>query len=143
VLAAAGLRRLAREREIAFTFEPREMTPAPGQGALALEARRDDAECATAAARITDSAALAELSAERAATSALGASCHTPIGINARAEPDAIRLQAFVGLPDGAEWVRDSIERPLDDPAAAGRELAERMLAAGAEELLRRAEAPA
>jgi hydroxymethylbilane synthase len=141
VLAAAGLRRLGREGEIAFAFSPSEMTPAPGQGALALEARRDDRESAAAAARIGDEAALTEVTAERAATVALGASCHTPIGISARASSEGIGLEAFAGLPDGSEWVRDSLAGPLDDPAALGEALAERMLAAGAGDLLERAEA--
>ena len=67
VLAAAGLRRLGREGEIAFRFGVEELTPAAGQGSLALEARRDDADAAAAAARITDHDALVELTAERAA----------------------------------------------------------------------------
>ena len=143
VLATAGLRRLGREREIAFAFSVGDMTPAPGQGTLALEARRDDRESADAAGRIADAAALAELTAERAATVALGATCHTPIGINARVSAEGIELEGFAGLPDGSEWVRDSLAGGLDDPAGLGQALAERMLAAGAVELLERAEATA
>jgi hydroxymethylbilane synthase len=141
VLAAAGLRRLGRTGEIAFAFSRGEMTPAPGQGALALEARRDDRASRAAAARIGDEAALTELTAERAATIALGASCHTPIGISAHASAEGIGIEGFAGLPDGSEWVRDSLSAPLGDPAGVGEELASRMLAAGAGELLQRAEA--
>ncbi|MGH2923648.1 MAG: hydroxymethylbilane synthase, partial [Solirubrobacterales bacterium] len=64
VLAAAGLRRLGREGEIAFRIPVEEMTPAPGQGALALEARTDDPVAATAAQVATDREALATLTAE-------------------------------------------------------------------------------
>src|SRR4051794_25601050 len=68
VLASAGLVRLGIEGEIAFRFELEEMTPAPGQGALALEAKRGDEEPAKAAAGISDRDALVEVTAERAAT---------------------------------------------------------------------------
>jgi hydroxymethylbilane synthase len=143
VLALAGLARLGRGDEVSFAFAVEEMTPAPGQGTLALEARRDDEAGLAAAARIADDAALVELTAERAATTVLGATCNTPVGITARAAPDGIRIEAFAGLPDGSEWVRDALAGPLQEPAALGRELAERMLAAGAGDILKRAEAPA
>jgi hydroxymethylbilane synthase len=49
---------------------------------------------------------------------------------------DALRLHTFVGLPDGSSWIRDTLEGPAGDPAALGREVGERLMAAGAEELL-------
>jgi hydroxymethylbilane synthase len=141
VLAAAGLRRLGREGEIAFRFEPEEMTPAAGQGALALEARREDAAAAGAAGSITDAAAAAELTAERAVVAELDATCRTPVGVRATLANGRLRADAFVGLPDGGEWVRDTVEGDAAEPAAVGRELAARLLAAGAAELLERAHA--
>src|SRR5918995_552596 len=63
VLAAAGLRRLGREDEIGFLFGGEEMTPAAGQGALALESRRDDDSSAAAAAGLSDPTALVEVTA--------------------------------------------------------------------------------
>lgn len=141
VLAAAGLRRLAREPEISFRLDPDLMTPAPGQGALAIEARAGEGP-SEAAAALTEATALAELTAERAVVAALGASCHTPVGVGARGSADGrIELRGFAGLPNGTEWVRDAVEGPGEDPAALGRELAARLLAAGASELLERAEA--
>jgi hydroxymethylbilane synthase len=140
VLAAAGLRRLGREDEIAFRFDAAEMTPAAGQGALALEARRGDGEAVDAAASLSDESALLEVIAERAAVADLDATCHTPVGVNARLDGDTLRLDAFVGLPDGSEWIRDGIEAPAADPTMPGRELATRLLAAGAREILERAE---
>jgi hydroxymethylbilane synthase len=140
VLAAAGMRRLGREAEISFAFGPERMTPAAGQGILVLEARSGD-EAAEAAAAASDAKALTELTAERAVVAALDASCATPIGVNASLEDGVLALAAFVGLPDGSEWVRDSIEGDAGDPAGLGRTIAERLLAAGAGELLRRAEA--
>lgn len=140
LLAAAGLRRLGLEDQISFLFEAGRMTPAAGQGALALQCRADDEEACEAAARISDDAALSELTAERAAVTALEASCNTPIGIHARREGERIHLEGFAGMPDGSEWVRDRIDGDAGDPASVGTALAERMLAAGAAQILERAE---
>jgi hydroxymethylbilane synthase len=141
VLAAAGLRRLGREAEVSFLLDSQQMTPAAGQGALALQARRDDTEAREAAAGLSDEASLAELTAERAAVAALDASCNTPIGIHARRGAERITIEGFAGLPDGSEWVRDRLDGGVDDPRALGEELATRMVAAGAREILERAEA--
>lgn len=140
VLAAAGLARLGRAGEASFWFEAEEMIPAPGQGCLALEARSGDAEATGAAAAITDRVALVELTAERAAVAALEATCRTPVGIRARAGDAELAVEGFAGLPDGGEWVRDRVAGDPDQPAALGEALAERMLAAGAGEILERAE---
>jgi hydroxymethylbilane synthase len=143
VLAAAGLRRLGRDAEIAFAFELDEMTPAPGQGSLAIEARRGDAASAIEAARISDHDALVELTAERTATLALDATCQTPVGVCARLDGAELSVHGYAGLPDGSEWVRDRVSGDAEQPAALGQALAERMIAAGAREILERAEAAA
>jgi hydroxymethylbilane synthase len=140
VLAAAGLHRLGRETEIAFELDPDQLTPAPGQGALALEVRADDPLAATAAETLTDRDALATLTAERAAVAALEASCNTPLAALATLNDGQMRVSAFCGLPDGSEWLRDELEADASEPEALGRRLAERMSAAGVGEILRRAE---
>jgi hydroxymethylbilane synthase len=141
ILAAAGLRRLGREAEIGFAIPVEVMIPAAGQGALALQVRHGDAEATEAAARAADAQALRELTAERAAVALLEASCATPIGVHARIEGESLRIDAFVGLPDGSEWLRDRIQAGAKQPAAAGVQIAERLLATGARDLLDRAEA--
>jgi hydroxymethylbilane synthase len=143
VLAAAGLRRLGREDEISFLLDLEQMTPAAGQGALALQTRTDDDEAREAAAALSDEAGLAELTAERAAVATLDASCNTPIGIHARRDEERIAIEGFAGLPDGREWVRDRLDADAADPEALGEELVRRMVAAGAGEILERAEAQA
>jgi hydroxymethylbilane synthase len=142
VLAAAGLARLGRAGEGAPLPE-RELVPAPGQGCLALEARADDRRAVEAAGALTDQTALVELTAERALVDGLDASCRTPVGARARLADGQLRLSAFVGLPDGAAWVRDSLAADPADPGALGAAVAERLLAAGAGELLAAAEAAA
>jgi hydroxymethylbilane synthase len=139
VLASAGLARLGRRGEISFRFELEQMTPAPGQGCLALEGRADDEAAAAAAAAITDREALIELTAERAAVRALEADCETPIGICARAGDGELVMLGYAGAPDGSDWVRDRVAGDPGQPVALGEALAERMLAAGAGEILDRA----
>ena len=92
---------------------------------------------------MTDRRALVELTAERAVVTRLGATCDTPVGARAELDGSALALDAFAGLPDGSAWVRDALDGDAEDPAALGREVAERMLAAGAGQLLAAAEGAA
>jgi hydroxymethylbilane synthase len=140
VLALAGLRRLGREGEAGAALDPHAFVPAPGQGLLALEARAED-EAAAILGPLEDPAARARLEAERAVVEALDTSCHTPVGAHAHVTRDRVEVHAYVGLPDGEEWITDRLARADGDARATGIELARRMLAAGAGELLRRAAA--
>jgi len=138
VLACAGLARLGRAEGSPISVA--EMTPAAGQGCIALEARSDDVVAAEAAASITDPEALVRLTAERALVSALDATCDTPMGALASLEGQTLSLSAYAGLPDGSRWVRDRLEGPGSEPAALGASVGERMFAAGAGEILDEAE---
>ena len=139
VLAVAGLARLGREEGAPLPLEA--ITPAPGQGCLALEARAGDERAAELAARVTDRDALVCLTAERALVMELEATCHTPVGGYARLGTGGrLALDAYAGLPDGRVWVRDSLAGEAGEPGELGRHVAERMLAAGAAEVLARAE---
>ena len=140
VLAAAGLRRLGREDEIGFAIPAETMVPAAGQGALALQVRANDEATVDAAAAINDIEAMRELTAERTVVALLEATCASPLGAHARIAGGTIAIEAFVGLPDGSEWLRDRIEASAEEPALAGAELAQRLLGAGAREILDRAE---
>jgi hydroxymethylbilane synthase len=139
VLAVAGLKRLGRSEGAPLPVAL--LTPAPGQGCLALEARRDDPRMAELAAAVTDGDALLRLTAERAVVERLDATCHTPVAAYAELRGDGeLELSAFAGMPDGGSWIRDALSGPAAEPAALGREVAERLLAAGARELLDAAE---
>ena len=141
VLAMAGLRRLGRDEGAALPIAL--LTPAPGQGCLALEARRDDEHAGRVAAALTDQEALVRLTAERAVVTRLEATCNTPVAVYAELSDGALELSAFAGMPDGSTWIRDTLAGPAAEPAALGRQLAERLLAAGAGELLAAAESVA
>ncbi|MFL5819962.1 MAG: hydroxymethylbilane synthase [Solirubrobacteraceae bacterium] len=137
VLALAGLQRLGSDAEAGCALEPDPFVPAPGQGALALEARADDGAVVEALSALDDPAASACLRAERALTARLDASCHTPVGGHAVAvDGGRLALNAYVGLPDGSAWVRDRLEGAIDRPDELGRTVGERVLAAGGERLL-------
>jgi hydroxymethylbilane synthase len=138
VLALAGLRRLERE-DGAAPLDAVAVTPAPGQGCLALEARRDDQRAAALAANVTDHDALVRLTAERALVERLDATCDTPVGAYAELGDDGLLLVAFAGLPDGSHWIRDAAIADPSEPAALGAAVGERLLAAGAAELLQEA----
>lgn len=137
VLARAGLQRLGREDAIATVLDPARFVPAPGQGALALEARAGDERVREIVAAILDADASACLTAERALARALGADCHTPLGaLAAPAGCGCLLLRAWVGRPDGSAWLADELLGGFYDPGALGERVAERMRAAGAQELL-------
>ena len=138
VLATAGLSRLGVGRGTAIPEEL--MTPAPGQGCLALEARADDSHARELAARLTHRDSLTALTAERAVVTGIGASCHTPVGAHARLTGGVLRLDAFAGMPDGSAWVKDSLEGTPEEPRALGEDVARRLLSAGAGELLEAAD---
>jgi hydroxymethylbilane synthase len=137
VLAAAGLARLGRSDE----GNPLEAcVPAPGQGTLALEARVEREDVREAAAALADAAATASLAAERELMRELDADCDTPIGGYASPVGGGWLLRAFVGRADGSAWLRDELIG--DDPEALGGELAQRLIAAGADDVLERSRPP-
>jgi hydroxymethylbilane synthase len=138
VLAAAGLDRLGRRREAGGALHGDVFVPAPGQGVIVVQARTGSA-AGDVAATAGHAATMARLLGERAVVRELAATCHTPVGVHA----DSVAIRGFAGLPDGSQWLLDEVPLEGADAATAGAELARRMLAAGAAELLRDAEAMA
>jgi hydroxymethylbilane synthase len=137
VLAMAGLERLGRAAEAGCALDPDRFVPAPGQGSLALEARADDRALRDRLAELDDPAAHACLRAERALTARLDATCHTPVGGHAVPVGNGrLRLNAYVGLPDGSAWVRDRLEGAIDAGEELGRTVGDRVLAGGGRRLL-------
>jgi hydroxymethylbilane synthase len=139
VLALAGLRRLGREGEADALLDAHRFVPAPGQGMLALETRVGDAGAAAVVAPLDHAPSRTRLECERAIVAGLDASCRTPVGACSESVGGSLRAFAYAGLPDGSEWITDTVTGEARDPVAVGELLAERMLAAGADELLRRA----
>ena len=139
VLAAAGLTRLGLQSRIAALLDPSISLPAVGQGVIGIECRSDDLRARDAVRALNDPAAHTAVSAERAFARRLGGSCQSPIA--AFAELDAqqrLTLRGLVAEPDGSRLIQDSIAGSAAQAEALGDALAERVLTAGAGELLER-----
>ena len=141
ILAMAGINRLNIKAEVAhiYTFGFDEMIPAMGQGALGIEAR-DEKQILDETSFLNDENAVIETTIERDFVSVLEGGCQVPIGISARLKGDEISIYAIVGLPDGSEYIKDSLKTSKDKFQSIGKELAHKFIEKGAKELLRRAE---
>lgn len=140
LLAAAGLRRLGLAERATEVFTPDRMLPAPGQGALAVEARLSlDDELRQALAAMDDPATRASTTAERAMLSALAAGCSAPVGAFAEVdEPGYWQPEIFLrgGVFGAGQELRMSITGSAASAEELGRELAARLLAEGAASLM-------
>jgi hydroxymethylbilane synthase len=136
VLAAAGLKRLARHDRISALLPPDACVPAPGQGAIAVEIRSADEAVRRMIAPIDDRTAAAALAAERTVVTELGGGCQLPLGAYAAPAGDELKLSALVVSLDGARVVRAEAAGPMADPEDVGRRAADRLLAGGAAEIL-------
>jgi hydroxymethylbilane synthase len=136
VMACAGLNRLGRAEAITEVFPPELMTPAVGQGALAIEVREDDAPLLDMLRALADPVAQAEVEAERAFLKALGGGCQVPVGALARANGSALSLMGCVCSLDGRRILRAQQTGPAMQPLELGRRLADALLEQGAAELI-------
>jgi hydroxymethylbilane synthase len=153
VLAYAGLARIGRTDLVSEIFEPDDMVPAPGQGALAVECRADNTELAELLAMVDHAPTRAAVTAERSLLAALEAGCSAPVGAYAtHTGANRLHLEGLVlGVPaasfqpavldsaaaSGRMVIRERGEAEAADAARLGRELALRMLALGAAGLMR------
>jgi len=136
VLAAAGLRRLGLESRISALVPLGVSVPAPGQGTVAIEARAGDTSVLDTLQQIGDTTSMTALVAERAVVSRLGGGCQMPIGAFASVAGDTMTMKCIVISPDGARAARAEVSGPSEHAARIGVEAAERLLAAGADEIL-------
>lgn len=126
VVAKAALDRLGLSGAIAEVLEVATMVPQVGQGALAVECRADDGDAVALARKIEDADARCAVDAERAFLETLGGDCDLPAGAHAIVDhaAGAVRLTGILATPDHATVHRSEAEAGLDEPAAAGRDLA-------------------
>jgi hydroxymethylbilane synthase len=137
-LACAGLVRLGLESRITARLDPKVCLPAVTQGVIGIECRSNDVRTAGLLQALEDAATRKVMDAERAFAARLGGSCQSPIAAYAELDADRITLRGLVAEPDGSRLLRDTESGSAENPAALGRQLAERMLAAGAGLLLER-----
>jgi len=136
VLAEAGLVRLGYGDQIREVLDPVWMLPAVGQGAVGLECRSDDLDTQHWLEAVNDPKTWACITAERALLYALGGGCQIPVGALTTLRNETLTLRAAVLAGDGQRGIVDTHQGNWMHPADIGHELAARLFAAGARELL-------
>ena len=142
VLALAGLRRLGLVDK-AVPLDPTVFVPAPGQGAIAVEIRSDDAVTRAAFQRLDNAEVRVAVEAERAAMAELEGGCRVPLGVVCLGSGGARTLHLRVYALDGSQSLSVQAQVDLANPRASGIEAARRLLAAGAAALIRTEVPPA
>ena len=136
ILAAAGLERLGLDHHISHQFSPEEMLPAAAQGVIGIECLESNDALRAILNKLTHEATARTTAAERAIAKTLDANCQSPVATYAVIDGPSLTVTALVALPDGSESIRDDITGPTEDAESLGEELAKRLLASGAGELL-------
>ncbi|MEN3616074.1 hydroxymethylbilane synthase [Plantactinospora sp. ZYX-F-223] len=137
ILAVAGLHRIGQAARITSVLPVEDMLPAVGAGTIVITARTGDTATAELVARLNHPPTALAATAERAMLRALTGHCHSPIGGLAQVGPDhTVRLSGAVYSPDGAKRVTATEQGSATDAAALGRHVAQKLLAAGARELI-------
>jgi hydroxymethylbilane synthase len=136
VLAAAGLVRLGIGLEVGAPLSAAVFVPAVAQGALALETRSDDDDARALLGSLEDPAARRTVTAERAFLRDLGGDCVTPVAAHAEIAGEVLSLTGLVATPDGRTLLRDRLSGAAREPERLGHDLAERLRARGADDIL-------
>ncbi len=136
VLAMAGLVRTDLADRVTEILDPEQVTPACGQGALALQARAGDDRVGALLAPVHHELTFRAVQCERRVLHALGGGCHAPIGVHARAEGGRLTCRAIVLSPDGQEHAAAEVEGTDDAVDAVAARVVGHLRDAGAEALL-------
>ncbi len=136
ILASAGLIRLGFAERIRMRLPAELSLPAIGQGAVGIECRRGDAAIEALIAPLRCADTFDRVSAERAMNARLNGGCQVPIGGFAVLEGDTLWLRGLVGSLDGQRMLRAEARAPRGDAEALGVQVAEMLLAQGADRIL-------
>ncbi len=136
VLARAGLERLGLAHLISFTFDPKQFLPAPAQGALAIETRRNDERTVAIVRSLDDPAARAASLAERQVLITMQCGCHAPVGAYAECQGDILEIYASIADAEGRRMIRRQTRGPVAQTLALGEDVARQLLEAGGREIL-------
>ena len=136
VLASAGLVRLGLSDRITYQFEPHQLMPAVGQGALGLETRADDSNTIDLVSQLSDPPSFHRAMAEHSMLRALFAGCLAPVGANTTVNDGQLTLEGIVLSVDGKEKVSVSMTLPVAQSRELGEAVAKELIAKGADKFL-------
>ena len=136
IMAAAALKRLEMEDQIAALLDPDIFVPSVSQGAIGLEVNTSRPDVQELLDVIVDRDTVICCQAERAFGRKLEGGCSVPLGAWARMDGDQLKLTGFVSNYAGTQQIRESLTGSPDDPEGLGMKLAERYIDLGAKELL-------
>jgi hydroxymethylbilane synthase len=138
IVAAAGVNRMGWTDRVSQSISPETIIPAIGQGALAIEVRRDDNYIGILGFLDHEDSRIA-VTAERAFLKVFGGGCQLPIAAHGKRTGSDVIVTGFVGNLDGGVVVRDHVSGPAAEAEKLGRDLAERILSKGGREILQEA----
>lgn len=136
LLAVAGLKRLGFENRISAILSFDEMLPQVGQGALAIETRKEDAETNELVSALNHDKIFSCVTAERAFLRGLGGGCQFPIAAHAFVENDNLRLLGLVAAADGSQILHGEISGEIKQARILGNSLAQNLIGKGASNLI-------
>ncbi len=136
VLACAGLNRLGYQNRITAPLSLRQMLPAPGQGAIAIEIRSEDARTLSLVAPLNHPETAVPVLAERAFLQRMGGGCNVPVAVYARLMGNLLEIEGLVASPDGSRIVRESAQAGKESANEAAIALADRILDRGGRAIL-------
>lgn len=135
ILASAGLIRLKLQERIKSEFATQDLLPAPGQGAVGIEARANDPELDAILAPLNHRETQLRVLAERRITETLEASCEVPVAAFAELDNDQLKLRTLVGAQDN-QIISTEISGKATDAIAIGNQAAKQLLELGAMEII-------
>ncbi|MDL2281382.1 hydroxymethylbilane synthase [Selenomonadales bacterium OttesenSCG-928-I06] len=140
ILASSGLKRLGWQEHITEILSPEVCLPAVGQGALAIESRKNDTEVLEIIKVLNDESSFIETTAERSFLAEVEGSCQVPVGVYAKLTPDKkeLVLKAIILSPDGNEFVQTEVRGLPNEKKQLGIKAAHELLNSGGKEILKK-----
>lgn len=136
VIARAGLNRLALSDSISLVLPPEDFIPAPGQGALAIQTRQDDAELGGLVAKLDDPNARITAQTERRILAGLHGGCSIPLGVYSHIESEVIHLHAILCNLSATKEIKKTVSCPVSKAMEAADALTREILDEGGRQML-------
>ena len=136
VIAQAGLNRMQMAGNISLVMDPEEFVPAPGQGALAIQTRADDAELIEMLSPIDDANARITTDIERRILAALHGGCSIPLGVYSQVDGDQIKIIAVISDVKAVSFIKKTATCPVSEAGSFAEKIANELLESGGRKIL-------